>query len=169
MASFTDRQLRNALGTFATGVTIVTARGLDGEPIGMTASSFNSVSIDPPLVLWSAARSARSGPGFRAAARFAVHILAQDQMGHSRRFAKTGTDKFEHVDWTPDADGVPILPDVSMRFDCTTHAVHDGGDHWIIVGRVLDFEGTRRPGLLFADGGYAVASDLPAAPEPKAQ
>ena len=161
--AFSARDLRDALGLFATGVTIVTARDGDGHPVGMTASSFNSVSLDPPLVLWSVGEKALSAPAFRTAERFAIHVLASGQSGLSNRFARSGTDKFADVDWHADADGVPILAGTAARFDCVRHAVHPGGDHAIIVGRVVGLEASTVDPLVFAGGGYATAEPLRAA------
>ena len=154
------RALRRALGAFATGVTIVTARDASGEPVGMTANSFNSVSLDPPLVLWSVDRSARSAPAFRDASHFAVHVLAQDQADLSNRFARKGEDKFADLDWRETGHGVPLLPGALATFECRTHAVHEGGDHEIIVGEVDRFEAHDGDGLVFAAGGYATAEPL---------
>ena len=158
--SFTSREFRDALGTFATGVTIVTARGPGGEPVGMTASSFNSVSMDPPLVLWSVTRTARSAPAFEEAERFAVHVLSSEQVELSNRFARSGEDKFGGVEWHADEDDVPIIEGAATRFDCRRWAVHDGGDHRIIVGEVLGIERDPSDALVFSDGAYAVASPL---------
>ncbi len=154
------RALRDALSAFATGVTIITTRGADGEPLGMTASSFNSVSMDPPLILWSVTKTAWSGPAFRDAPHFAVHVLASDQSGLSNTFARPGEDKFSGVDTADNANGVPTLPDAAARFDCRNWAVYEGGDHWIIVGEVLHFERQKREGLVFCNGGYATANPI---------
>lgn len=154
------RDLRDTLSAFATGVTIVTARDSAGEPIGMTASSFNSVSIDPPLVLWSVTKTAWSGESFRHAKHFAVHILASDQSALSNTFARPGEQKFATVTTSDNANGVPILPNVAARFDCKQWAVYEGGDHWILVGEVLHFERQKREGLVFCNGGYATATPI---------
>ncbi|MEM9603203.1 MAG: flavin reductase [Pseudomonadota bacterium] len=156
----TGRALRDALSAFATGVTIITARDGQGEPIGMTASSFNSVSMEPPLVLWSVTKTAWSGDAFRAADHFAVHVLASDQSGLSNTFARPGEDKFGQVRVTDNAHGVPVLADTAARFDCRQWAVYEGGDHWIIVGEVLHFERQKREGLVFCNGGYATSTPI---------
>ena len=156
---FDPRAFRTALGKFATGVTIVTARDADGQPVGMTANSFNSVSLDPPLVLWSVDRHALSAPAFRAAERFAIHVLADDQADLSNRFARKGEDKFAGLDWAW-SDGVPRLSGALATFECSTRAVHEGGDHEIIVGRVERFAARDGDGLVFAAGGYATAEPL---------
>ena len=148
----TSRLFRDALGQFATGVTIVTTAGPDG-PMAIVANSFASVSLDPPLVLWSPAKSSRRFPVFAAANRYAIHVMAEDQAHLCNRFAKEGGD-FEGVDWTEGTDGVPLIHDTLARFECTLDAAHDAGDHLILVGRVVSARlGTGAP-LLFSAGRY---------------
>jgi 3-hydroxy-9,10-secoandrosta-1,3,5(10)-triene-9,17-dione monooxygenase reductase component len=154
------RDFRDALSSFATGVTIVTAREEGGKPVGMTCSSFNSVSMDPPLVLWSVTKTARSAPSFKSAQHFAVHVLAFDQTDISNRFARSGEDKFSNTDHSFDSNNVPIIAGAASRFDCKQWAVHDGGDHWIIIGEVLNFKRSKKEGLVFAGGSYATASPI---------
>lgn len=154
------RAFRQALGTFATGVTVVTARDEEGEPVGMTANSFNSVSLEPPLVLWSVDRRARSAPAFRAARFFAVHVLEEGQAEISNRFARKGEDKFAGLDWRASDAGVPLIAGALATFECRTHAIHEGGDHEIIVGEVDRFAARDGDGLVFAAGGYATAEPL---------
>lgn len=155
------RALRQTLGQFATGVTVVTCRGEAGEPVGMTANSFASVSLDPPLVLWSVDRSARSFTAFAAAERFAFSILAQDQADHSNRFSKPGTEKFASVAVEEGAGGVPLIADAAAHLECVRHATFDGGDHLVIVGRVERFVRHERRGLVFAQGRYGVVAPHP--------
>jgi 3-hydroxy-9,10-secoandrosta-1,3,5(10)-triene-9,17-dione monooxygenase reductase component len=157
---FSLNEFRSALSSFATGVTIITAQDLNNEPIGMTASSFNSVSMDPPLVLWSIAKSALSAPSFTNAMFFAVHVLASDQAEISNKFAMKGEDKFSNINWAKDNNVVPIIKGVSSRFDCKTYAIHEGGDHWIIIGEVLALENNTKRGLVFSEGSYATASAI---------
>lgn len=159
---FTQSEFRDALGSFATGVTIITARGADGAPVGMTASSFNSVSMDPPLILWSVAKTARSAASFRKAERFTVHVLAVDQTDLSNRFARQGGDKFAGIPYQDDVSGVPILDGVSARYDCKTWAVYEGGDHWIIVGEVMGMMNSSKPALVFGRGAYSLSAPLDA-------
>ena len=159
---FSQQDLRGALSGFATGVTIVTTTSADGEKIGMTASSFNSVSMDPPLILWSVTKSAHSSEIFRAAKHFCVHVLSTDQMETSNLFATRGADKFANIDHALDGRGVPVLAGCVSRFDCTTWATYEGGDHWIIVGEVDDLERTGAESLLFHGGQYSIASALTA-------
>jgi 3-hydroxy-9,10-secoandrosta-1,3,5(10)-triene-9,17-dione monooxygenase reductase component len=151
------RAFRNALGAFTTGVTVVTTRDGGGRDVGLTVNSFNSVSLDPPLVLWSLARNSASLPAFLAAEHFAVHILAADQEPLSNRFAQRGADKFAGLALERGAGGVPLLPGCAARFACRTAFRHEGGDHEIFVGEVLAFEAFERAPLVFHKGGYAVA------------
>lgn len=155
-----SRALRDALSSFATGVTIVTTVDHDGQPVGMTASSFNSVSMDPPLILWSVTKTALSAPIFKAAEYFSIHVLAANQMALSNKFAKSGADKFEGTKYHASENGVPLLPNVLTRFDCKTWATYEGGDHWIIVGRVEAMESRKGEGLVFSGGSYATAATI---------
>ncbi|MEP1207281.1 MAG: flavin reductase [Rhizobiaceae bacterium] len=155
-----SRALRDALSSFATGVTIVTAVEDNGEPVGMTASSFNSVSMEPPLILWSVTKTALSAPVFQKARHFSVHVLAANQMLLSNRFARSGEDKFKDVDYQLDKNGVPQLAGVLTRFDCDTWSVYEGGDHWIIVGEVKNMETEKGEGLVFSGGSYATANSI---------
>lgn len=157
---FSSRDFRDALSSFATGVTIVTATDADNNPVGMTASSFNSVSTAPPLVLWSVTKAAQSAPAFKAAENFAVHVLAADQSELSNKFAKRGVDKFGDTQFSIDPSGVPILEGTAARFDCKTWEVYEGGDHWIIVGEVLSIDTAKKEGLVFGGGSYATAAPL---------
>jgi 3-hydroxy-9,10-secoandrosta-1,3,5(10)-triene-9,17-dione monooxygenase reductase component len=159
--TFDAREFRDALSSFATGVTIVTAWSQDAKAVGMTCSSFNSVSMDPPLVLWSVTKTARSAPTFISAQHFAVHVLAFDQSDISNRFARSGEDKFGATDHHFDENNVPIIHDTASRFDCEQYAVHEGGDHWIVLGGVLGFEHTDKEGLVFSRGSYAKLAPIP--------
>ena len=169
-----DRQgyalrFRNALGAFATGITVVTTRDAEGRDIGITANSFNSVSLDPPMVLWSLAKSARSLPAFLAASHFAVHVLAADQEELSLRFAARGKEKFTGLDLERGAGQTPLLRGCSARFQCRTAFRHEGGDHVIFVGAVEAFDQTEHPPLVFHDGRYALAAHKEPVPEPQAE
>jgi 3-hydroxy-9,10-secoandrosta-1,3,5(10)-triene-9,17-dione monooxygenase reductase component len=162
------RAFRNALGAFTTGVTVVTTCDGDGRDVGLTVNSFNSVSLEPPLVLWSLARNAASLPAFVEAEHFAVHILAADQEPLSNRFAQRGADKFAGIELARGEGGVPLLPGCAARFRCRTAYRHEGGDHEIFVGEVLGFEAFERAPLVFHKGGYAVAVKKRAARIPAA-
>lgn len=132
-----SRALRNALGCFATGVTVVTSTTPEGVLHGITANSFNSVSLDPPLVLFSMDRSAYSLKAFEESGCFAINILRDDQASLSSTFAQALVDKWDGVAYEIWETGCPILTDALASFDCRTHSIHDGGDHLIFVGRVL--------------------------------
>jgi 3-hydroxy-9,10-secoandrosta-1,3,5(10)-triene-9,17-dione monooxygenase reductase component len=150
------RQFRKALGSFTTGVTIVTTQGEDGKDYGLTANSFNSVSMDPPMVLWSLGKKSSSLPVFAATAHFAVHILAADQEGISNRFAKSGADKFASCTPARGHGGVPLLDGCSARFECRVVHRYEGGDHVIFVGEVMNFDSFEQPPLVFHGGNYGL-------------
>ena len=147
------RAFRTTLGSFATGVTVVTARGPGGEPVGITANSFASVSLDPPLVLWSPARSSRRFAAFAEAGHFAIHVLAQDQQAVCDAFVRA-EGGFDAVPWSEGPEGLPLLDGCLARFLCRREALLDGGDHAILLGRV--WAASRRDGapLVFQSGRY---------------
>jgi 3-hydroxy-9,10-secoandrosta-1,3,5(10)-triene-9,17-dione monooxygenase reductase component len=149
--------MREVLGHFASGVTVVTAVD-DDEPIGFTCQSFSSLSLDPPLVVFAPARTSRTWPRLRELGRFCVNVLAEDQDGLSAAFARSGEDKFAGVPWRPSRHGSPVLEGVVAWIDCALWAEYDGGDHTIVAARVLDLgaDPGRRP-LLFHRGGYGLA------------
>ncbi len=154
--AFTERQFRDALGLFATGVAIVTTV-TDGVRLGLTVSSFNSVSLSPPLILFSVARNAHAFPAWRAATSYAVNILGEEQSAVSTRFARALTDKWDGVTPLYGRTGAPLIPNALAWFECEAYAHYDGGDHEIFVGRVLAFRTTTshepRP-LVFYRGRY---------------
>ncbi|MFT3973174.1 MAG: flavin reductase family protein [Amaricoccus sp.] len=152
MPEFSDRELRDALGCFATGVTVVTTEGPDG-PLGITANSFASVSLDPPLVLWSPARKSRRFPAFEAASHFAIHVLSGGQRLLAERFSSTDRG-FDGLDVIRGIGGVPLLAGCAARFECRHAAGYDGGDHLIVVGEVLRIEQADVPPLVFWHGSY---------------
>lgn len=152
----TPRQIRDVMGHFASGVVVVT--GLEGEqPLGFTCQSFVSLSLTPPLISFSPARTSSTWPRLRAIGRFCVNVLAEDQDGLSNRFARSGGNRFDQVDWRPTLSGAPRLDGVCAWIECELETEFDAGDHTIVVGRVTDL-GTaadRRP-LIFHRGGYGV-------------
>jgi flavin reductase (DIM6/NTAB) family NADH-FMN oxidoreductase RutF len=149
------RTFRDALGCFATGVTIITAIRPDGVPVGLTANSFTSVSLDPPLLLVCVANNAGSAPVLRSAERFAVNVLQIGQQPTSNRFAGKGEDRFANTPWEVGEFGTPVLTGSLSSFECARDAVHDGGDHFILVGRVLKaMLEPRRDPLLYFRGKY---------------
>lgn len=137
MSDPVPERLRAALGRFATGVTIVTARAADGAPVGLTVNSFNSVSLQPPLVLWSLALQSRALPVFQTAAHYAIHVLAADQQALAERFARRDVDRWAQQPWQPSAEGVPLLPGCAAVFECRSRSRYPEGDHVILVGEVL--------------------------------
>jgi flavin reductase (DIM6/NTAB) family NADH-FMN oxidoreductase RutF len=136
MPPFSRQDFRAALGLFATGVTIVTARAADGTPVGLTANSFNSVSMSPPLVLWSLALQASSLPVFQAGSHYAIHILAAEQRALAERFATKGADRFANLPWREGAGGVPLLDGAAAVLECHNRSRYVEGDHVIFVGAV---------------------------------
>ena len=149
------RTLRDALGCFATGVTVVTCRDADGQPFGLTANSFTSVSLDPPLLLVCVHKHAACSGALTAADHFAVNVLQAGQQPASIRFSTRQEDRFGLNDWSPGEFGAPVLTESLGVFECARHAVHDGGDHLILIGKVLkaSFDSTLDP-LLFFRGRY---------------
>lgn len=131
-----EKDFRTALGQFATGVTIVTACSAEGQPVGMTASSFNSVSLSPALVLWSVGNHSPLMPIFRDATHYVIHVLSQDQQALAQQFATRGIDRFAGVHWHANAHGVPLLEGALATFECQSRSQHAEGDHLILVGEV---------------------------------
>ncbi|HVL27861.1 MAG TPA: flavin reductase family protein [Acidimicrobiales bacterium] len=153
-ATFDEARFRSVLGHFATGVTVVA--GVDGgEPLGLSVNSFTSVSLDPPLVAFCAARSSSTWPRLRSVGAFTVNVLAQHQEYLSRRFAARDRDKFRGLRWWAAPSGAPVIDEVLAWIDCTLEAEYGAGDHMIVVGRVqeLDVAVEGRP-LIFYRGGY---------------
>ncbi|MBJ7539602.1 p-hydroxyphenylacetate 3-hydroxylase reductase component [Marinomonas transparens] len=155
--NFDPKEFRRALGNFATGVTVVTAQDANGNKVGVTANSFNSVSLDPPLVLWSLAKSSGSYQVFEHSEHFAVNILAADQIDLSNHFAKPSDDKFAEIDFDLGVGNSPILKNTTACFQCEKYQVIDGGDHWIMLGKVVAFDHVGRSPLLYVQGSYAGA------------
>ncbi|TXH05880.1 MAG: hypothetical protein E6R07_03500 [Nevskiaceae bacterium] len=165
--AFDPTEFRKALGAFATGVTIITTRSADGAPLGLTANSFNSVSLNPPLVLWSLANSSMSLPTFKAAQHWAVHVLAADQEALSSRFARRGEDKFAGLAVDTGVGGIPLLQGCTARFQCRTAFQYEGGDHVIFVGEVLSFDRADSSPLVFHGGRYAHAAHRDPSAKPR--
>jgi 3-hydroxy-9,10-secoandrosta-1,3,5(10)-triene-9,17-dione monooxygenase reductase component len=149
-----ETELRRSLGRFATGVTVVTCCAPDGSPRGITANSFSSVSLDPPLVLWNIAKVSNSLHDYLGATHFAIHVLRASQQQYAEHFARADHSLYEGIDHEISADRVPILPDVLARFECTTREIHEAGDHHIIIGEILAHSRAEGPALVFQDGQY---------------
>jgi len=152
--TFDSRTFRNAIGRFTTGVAVATCRQADGSRVGLTVNSFNSVSLDPPLVLFSIDRKARSCPQFVEAGHFAVNILRADQAWLSKAFASADLPRWEGLALATLATGAPVLAEALATFDCRTVAAHDGGDHVIFVGQVLELRAAEGDPLLYFRGAY---------------
>lgn len=147
--------LRRTLGCFPTGVAIVTTADQDGAPVGLTISSFNSVSMDPPLILWSLALNAASLPVFRSSGGFAINILSADQADLPRVFSSPVEERFADLDWQPGLDGHPVLGGTAAVIECKTYARYDGGDHEIMLGQVLRHRSTDLTPLVYGKGRLA--------------
>jgi 4-hydroxyphenylacetate 3-hydroxylase, reductase component len=152
-----SKAFRRCLGQFSTGVGVMTTVA-NGEPVGVTANSFSSLSMDPPLVLWSLARSSRTSEAFKKAKHFAVNILAVEQVEYSQRFATPAQNKFEGVDWLRGVLGSPILPNVLASLECALETTLQGGDHVILIGRVKKYSRYAGNALLYAQGRYRAAN-----------
>jgi flavin reductase (DIM6/NTAB) family NADH-FMN oxidoreductase RutF/DNA-binding MarR family transcriptional regulator len=153
---FDARAFRRALGNFATGVTVVTAATASGRKVGVTANSFNSVSLDPPLILWSIDKRSNSHEVFEEASHFAVNVLAADQIDLSNNFARPKDDRFAEIEFEPGEGGAPVFADCSARFHCEKFQQVDGGDHWIMIGKVVAFDDFGRSPLLYHQGAYSM-------------
>ena len=152
-------ELRLALGRFVTGVTIVTCRDEQGEPIGLTANSFNALSLDPPLVLWSLRQASSTIAAFTNASHFAVNVLAADQVDLSRRFARPSSAKFDAGEWTDGQGGAPLLAGCVAVFECRRRSHHAAGDHVLFIGEVERIGGTADTPLVYHAGHYRTLSD----------
>ncbi|MDB5868491.1 MAG: hypothetical protein JWP96_823 [Polaromonas sp.] len=155
--------LRRAFGSFATGVTIITTTDADGQPVGLTANSFTSVSLDPPLVLFCLDRNSSNLERFQRSCVFGINVLSSDQKELSSRFVKRGEDRFNGVSWELRDSGVPVIEGAAATFECDSHTTFDGGDHLVFIGRVrrFGFDAERDP-LLYFQGRYREIAGLPA-------
>jgi flavin reductase (DIM6/NTAB) family NADH-FMN oxidoreductase RutF len=163
MTDFDAYELRRALGRFSTGVTIVSCRTEGGAPIGLTANSFNALSLEPPLVLWSLRQSSPSLPAFAGAAHFAINVLAEGQVELSRRFASALADKFDEGVWSDGIGGAPVLAGCVAVIECERVSQQAAGDHVLFIGRVLRLTaappGTLAP-LVFHAGHYHLLGEI---------
>jgi 3-hydroxy-9,10-secoandrosta-1,3,5(10)-triene-9,17-dione monooxygenase reductase component len=153
MAGLDQARFREALGHFATGITIVTATE-EGKPVGFSCQSFAALSLDPPMVILAPARSSTSWPRIAKAGSFCVNILAEDQEAICRAFAVSGGDKFAGVEWTPGVTGAPLIAGSLATVECTLGAIYDGGDHELVTGHVVDLGIGEGSPLLFYRSGY---------------
>lgn len=154
-SSLDVNDLRKALGQFPTGVTVITTLDVQGEPVGVTVSSFNTVSLKPPLILWSMAKSGYSAKVFENAEYFAVNVLGEQQVELSDIFARQSSDKFDGITFASGKGGSPLLENTAASFECKTWKLYDGGDHTIVVGEVLGFQANDSVlPLVFSRGSY---------------
>jgi flavin reductase (DIM6/NTAB) family NADH-FMN oxidoreductase RutF len=158
--AFDERQLRDALAQFATGVTIVCARADGARYVGFTANSFNSVSLDPPLILWSLSQRSASLAAFERADRYSVNVLATGQVGLARRFSRPHADRFANVPFRLGWSDAPLIEGCIAWFECRHHARHRAGDHTLFIGEIVTVERARGRGLVFHHGRYAATGPL---------
>lgn len=168
LQAFNSRELRQVLGSFVTGVTVITTLDRDGKAHGLTANSFSSVSLDPPLILWSQSLTAPSHPVFRDGERFVVNILSDDQVEVSNRFARSSPDKFAGCQVRPGLGGVPLIEGCSAYLECRRISSFPGGDHVVFLGEVERIERTGRQPLVFGGGRYLLAQPHDIGPVPAA-
>jgi len=162
MSKFDDRKFRNMLGVYPTGVTVITASN-EEKNVGITANSFSSLSLDPPLILWSLIKSSSSYEVFKNASHFAINILAWDQINISNKFAKPSniTCKFEGLKTIRGLGGCILLPNTSAFIECKNYQIIDAGDHWLFIGEVQNFQENNRPSLAFYKGKYNIIESHP--------
>lgn len=158
MTTIDPRALRDAFGSFLTGVTVVTAYDPRGKPIGFTANSFSSVSIDPPLLLVCLSKASSNYDALTNSKGFAINVLAETQIETSNTFARPVKDRFDDCVWRKSPRGYPIIDDVSAWFDCSMHNIIEAGDHVILIGRIESFETGTAPGLGYARGAYVTSA-----------
>lgn len=154
LAPILPRHLREVLGSFTTGVVVVTTLGSGGRPVGLTINSFNSVSLDPPLILWSLALTSPSLAAFRASESFVVNILAENQEDLGRSFATPSADKFAGVAWEAGLTGAPVLKDTAAHLECRVYARYPGGDHEIYLGEVMALQDRGHAPLVYHRGAF---------------
>ncbi len=160
MTALDVRSLRTALGGFATGVTVVTCRTATGEPIGLTVSSFNALSLEPPMVLWSLRLVSPSLAAFDGASHFAVNVLAESQVDLSRRFSSNAPGKFSEGSWADGAGGAPVLAGCAAAFECELASHQTAGDHRLYLGRVLAVHSQSVPPLVYHGGRYHLLGEI---------
>jgi flavin reductase (DIM6/NTAB) family NADH-FMN oxidoreductase RutF len=154
-----SKAFRRCLGKFATGVTVVTCCDANGQPCGITANSFSSVSLEPPLILWNIAKVSNSLEAYLEAGHFAINVLSSAQREISNHFARSDHTLFDGIEYDLSEHGVPLLPGTIARFECRTHEIYDCGDHHIIIGEVERFSDSELDPLLFYNGGYRNIGD----------
>jgi flavin reductase (DIM6/NTAB) family NADH-FMN oxidoreductase RutF len=158
--AFTERQFRDALAQFATGVTIVCARAPDARYVGFTANSFSSASLDPPLVLWTLSRRSTSLPAFESARHYAINVLAASQVDLAKRFSRPHEDRFANLPFRLGWSDAPLIAGCVAWFECRQHARHVAGDHVVFIGEVVTVERAPGEGLVFQHGQFAATTPL---------
>jgi flavin reductase (DIM6/NTAB) family NADH-FMN oxidoreductase RutF len=153
------KKFRQCLGKFATGVTVVSCRDQDGKPCGITANSFSSVSLEPPLVLWNIAKESKSLRAYLEAEHFAINVLSNRQRSLASHFATSENGLFDNISYRESPQNVPVLSDTLAHLECRTHDIHDCGDHHIIIGDVINFELSDNEPLIFYSGNYTAIKD----------
>ena len=171
MTPVDKREMRNCFGKFATGITIITALAPDGTKLGLTVNSFSSLSLEPPMILWSLDKRSNNLEALKSASHFAVNVLASDQIELSNRFASPSDEKYQGVELVESKCDLPLFSGAVAHLECKNVDQHDGGDHVIFVGEVEYFTTFDKKPLLYANGQYAVAGRHPATPqaEPKVE
>jgi len=159
---YNPHDYRNALGKFGTGVAIVSTKTSNHLPVGITINSFNSVSLDPPIVLWSLNKQSPSLKAFDDTGKFVIHVLSKDQIDLSKRFSSRIEEKFANVEYELGSLGVPLITGCSAFFECTTWMRQEVGDHILFLGRVENFNSTEKESLLYYKGRYASGMELEA-------
>ena len=157
---FDSKALRNVLGCFGTGVTVVTTIGASGERVGLTANSFSSVSLDPPIVLWSLGKQSRYLPVFNESGRFVINVLGLDQLHLSNQFAKPSDDRFAGVECQVGLGGLPVIQGCAANIECETISAQEVGDHVLFLGKILRYSHIKKDSLLFCNGAYARATEV---------
>jgi flavin reductase (DIM6/NTAB) family NADH-FMN oxidoreductase RutF len=157
---FDTRELRNVLGSFGTGVTVVTTVGASGERIGLTANSFSSVSLDPPIVLWSLGKKSSNLSVFHESGRFVINVLGVDQMHLSNQFAKPADDRFAGVECKIGLGGLPVIHGCAANIECETISAQEVGDHVLFLGKIVNYTHVKKESLLFCNGAYARAAEV---------
>ncbi|WP_062310748.1 flavin reductase family protein [Polynucleobacter sinensis] len=157
---FDSRELRNVLGCFGTGVTVVTTVANSGERIGLTANSFSSVSLDPPIVLWSLGKQSRNLSVFQESGRFVINVLGVDQLHLSNQFAKPSDDRFAGVEHSAGLGGLPVIHGCAANIECETLSAQEVGDHILFLGKIVRYSYLKKDTLLFCNGAYAKAIEV---------
>ena len=147
-----QKDLRNALGCFATGVTIITTSDQDNKPVGLTINSFTSLSLEPPLIIWSISKNAPSYEAFKYKKQFIVNVLSSDQGNLVKIFSTPSNDKFINVNWDMNDQGLPYIKECVANFECIIHSVYPGGDHQVLIGKVIKYQYNDRKPLIMSRG-----------------